>query len=98
MVSQRCLCDQAQGDVHALAPDVINPAADLVVLQSLVDGKSIEKEEQGDSYFSCSAPNMIIDAFTAKIEKSAATSVIPVIWATSQIITEELREYSVQRK
>jgi len=52
----------------------------------------------GVSYFSCSAPNMIMAALAAKIENRAAMSVMPVIWAISQIMIEELREYSTQRK
>jgi len=52
----------------------------------------------GRSYFSCRAPNIIMETLTAKIENRAAISVIPVIWATSQIMTEELKEYSVHRK
>ena len=52
----------------------------------------------GVSYFSCKAPKKIIEAFTAKIPASAAKSDTPVSWAMSQIITEEEREYSTQRK
>ena len=41
---------------------------------------------------------MIIDAFTAKIATRAAMSVIPFSNAMQKIITEELSEYSTQRK
>ena len=39
-----------------------------------------------------------MDAFTPKIAKSAVTSVIPQICEINTIITDELMEYSIQRK
>jgi len=52
----------------------------------------------GSSYFSCSAPKKIIEAFTAKIPVRAAKPDTPVSCAINQIITEEESEYSTQRK
>src|SRR5665811_916109 len=51
----------------------------------------------GTSYFSCSQPNRIIDAFTAKIAMSVNRSVTEQICAISQIITEDDSAYSTQR-
>ena len=49
-------------------------------------------------HFSCSQPNRIIDAFTPKIAISATTSETPQIWAMMTSMTDELIEYSTQRK
>ncbi|CAB5025998.1 unannotated protein [freshwater metagenome] len=58
----------------------------------------IQPPEPGVSYFSCSQPKRIIDAFTPKMASSAAASEIPQICAMRTIITDELIEYSTQRK
>ena len=52
----------------------------------------------GCSYFSCSHPNKIIEALTPKIEIIAEISETPVTCAIKTIITDELMEYSTQRK
>ena len=52
----------------------------------------------GCSYFSCSQPNRIIDALTPNSAIRAAKSMMPRICAISTIITDELIEYSTQRK
>ena len=54
--------------------------------------------EPGCSYFSCSAPNRIMAAFTAKTANSAPISVTPLMARINQIMIEELSEYSAHRK
>ena len=52
----------------------------------------------GVSYFSCNQPNKIMEALTPKMAIIAATSETPTISAISTIMTDELIEYSTQRK
>ena len=52
----------------------------------------------GVSYFYCNQPNRIIEALTPKIAINAVMSATPVTCAIKTIITDELMEYSTQRK
>jgi hypothetical protein len=48
--SERCLCDEAQGDVHLLPIEVVLPLADTFVLKDHVEREYVEQHEVDYEY------------------------------------------------